>query len=43
MKRGEEKSEKGTTLKELIRLIKDNESRLNLTKIKNFIEEELRK
>lgn len=43
MKRGEEKSEKGTTLKELIRLIKDNESTLNLTKIKNFIEEELRK
>ena len=37
------KTEKPTTLKELIRLIKDNESRLDLSKIKDYVEEELRK
>jgi hypothetical protein len=39
--RGEAK--KSVTLKEVIRLIKDNEGRLNLAKIKSYIEEELRK
>lgn len=37
------KAEKPTTLKELIRLIKDNESKLDLSKIKDYVEEELRK
>lgn len=36
-------ADKKTTLKEIIRLLKDNEGRLNLSKIKSFIEEELRK
>ena len=34
---------KPTTLKELIRLIKENERKLDLSKIKKYIEEELRK
>ena len=38
-----ESHNKPTTLKEVIRLLKDNEGRLNLTRIKNYIEEELRK
>ncbi len=33
--------EKPTTLKEVIKLLKDNERRLNLGKIKKYIEEEL--
>ena len=36
-------TDKPTTLKEIIRLLKDNEGKLNLTKIKSYIEEELRK
>ena len=36
-------TDKPTTLKEVIRLLKDNEGRLNLNKIKEYIEEELRK
>ena len=36
-------ADKPTTLKEVIRLLKDNEGRLNLNKIKEYIEEELRK
>jgi hypothetical protein len=36
-------TDKPTTLKEIIRLLKDNEGRLNLTKIKSYIEEELKK
>ena len=36
-------SDKHATLKEIIRLLKDNEGKLNLTKIKSYIEEELRK
>ena len=36
-------SEKPTTLKEVISLIKSNEKRLNLSKIKKYIEEELEK
>jgi hypothetical protein len=34
-------SDKPTTLKEVIKLLKDNERRLNLVKIKKYIEEEL--
>lgn len=37
------KAEKPTTLRELIRLIKDNENKLDLSKIKDYVEEELRK
>ena len=36
-------AQKETTLKDVIRLLKDNEGRLNLRKIFSFIEEELRK
>lgn len=36
-------AEKPTTLKEVIRLLKDNERLLNLGRIKKYIEEELRK
>ena len=32
-----------SALKEIIKLLKDNESRLNLARIKSFLEEELRK
>ena len=35
--------ERGVTLKEIIKLLKDNEKRLNLSRIKDCIEEELRK
>lgn len=38
-----EKKERGTTLKEVIRLLKDNEGILNLSKIKSYIEEQIRK
>ena len=34
---------KPTTLKEVIKLLKNNERRLNLDKLKKYIEEELRK
>lgn len=37
------RNEKPTTLKEIVRLLKENERHLNLGKIKSFIEEELRK
>lgn len=36
-------AEKTTTLKEVIRLLKDNERRLDLGRIKRYIEEELQK
>ena len=36
-------SKKTTTLKDVVRLLKDNEGRLDLGKIFSFIEEELRK
>lgn len=36
-------AEKPTTLKDVIKLLKDNERKLNLGKIKKYIEEELRK
>lgn len=36
-------AEKPTTLKEVIRLLKDNERRLDLGRIKRYIEEELQK
>ena len=36
-------AEKSVTLKDVIRLLKDNEGRLDLTRIKSYIEEELRK
>lgn len=36
-------AKRSTTLKDLIKLIKDNEGRLNLGRIKEYIEEELRK
>ena len=39
----QKKTEKPTTLKDVIRLLKDNERHLNFTKIKQYIEEELRK
>ncbi|MBQ8319354.1 MAG: hypothetical protein IJX81_00565 [Clostridia bacterium] len=32
----------GVTLKELVRLLKDNEKRLDFTKLKRYIEEELK-
>ena len=38
-----EKKEKGVTLKEVIRLLKDNEGVLNLAKIKSYIEEEIKR
>ena len=38
-----EKAGKPTTLKEIIKLLKENESRLSLSKLKSFIEEEIRK
>ena len=36
-------TEKKTTLKEVVRLLKENEKRLDLTRIKNFINEEIGK
>ena len=36
-------TQKPTTLKEVIRILKDNERRLNLGRIKRYIEEELEK
>ena len=32
-----------STLRDIIKLLKDNEARLNLAKVKSFLEEELRK
>ena len=37
------RSDKPTTLRDVIKLIKDNETRLNLGRIKEYIEEELKK